>query len=153
MLCDGLFDEGVVAVVGCLQEHATSEANALHVSLEYREICRDGREGARCVLLLGRPSRLSGDFRSRGERRRPFHSEEVVVAHRELAHGISLARLADDLRDGASRRVTELLLATNGLLHHLVGDIGRKPFHGALLVLRVPEPEQGRYYLADDERH
>lgn len=41
--------------------------------------------------------------------------------------------------------------AADGLLDHLVGDVGRKALHGALLVLGVPEPEERRYHLAHEE--
>ena len=60
----------------------------------------------------------------------------------------------DDLRQRAARGMPVLLLALEGLEHHLVGDVGRqaryRPLH---VVLVLPEPEERAEELAGQQRH
>ena len=75
-----------------------------------------------------------------------------MVALGEPAHAVALPGLLDDLRDGAARRAPVLLLALEGRLDHLVGDVRRQPLKAPLGGRVVPEAEQRAQQLRDGER-
>ncbi len=150
VLLHRLADKRVDRVGSRLQEDAASEADAVDVGDERGEVRRD-RDRLAPVLLVGGPGGLARDLRACRERRGPFHAEEVVVALRELAHMVALPRLDDDLGYRAARRVPVVLLAFDGGLHHLVGDVGRQPREALLRRLVLPEAEQRGDELADGE--
>ena len=75
-----------------------------------------------------------------------------MVALREPAHVVALARFADDLGYRAARRMPVVLLALDCLLHHLVGNVGGKAREALLRRLVLPEAEQRRDELACGER-
>ena len=126
MLLHGLADGCVVRIRFGLKEDPAPELDAVDVGLEHREVRGDRRVDAGRVLLAGHPGALPCDLGAAREAPRPLHAEEVVVSRRKPAHGVALAALHDDLREGAAGGMPVLLLAFERGLDHLVGDVGRQ---------------------------
>ena len=150
MVGDGLLDERVVRIAAVLQENPAPEPDAVRVALEHGEVGHD-RDDLAAHLLVGGPARLAGDLRAAGEARCPLDAEEVVVPGGQLAHGVALAALADDLRDGAACGMPVLLLALQRLEHHVVGDEAGKALDHGLVLLVLPEAGDCAQERREDE--
>lgn len=92
------------------------------------------------------------DFGAPEERGGPLDAEEVLVALGEGREAVALPALADDLREGAARRMTVLLLALERGLHHLHRHVRRQPLERSLRSRVAPEPEDRARYLGDGQR-
>ena len=121
------------------------------MALERREVGHNAHDLA-SDLLARRPGALARDFGAPEERGGPLDAEEVLVALGEGREAVALPALADDLREGAARRMSVLLLALERGLHHLHRHVRRQPLERSLRSRVAPEPEDRARNLGDGQR-
>ena len=131
---------------------------ALRNTMQSRWLLNVGEVGHNAHDLASVPPRWSPSELLPATSGHPRNDEDHLMPKRFLSRSARAERpspcaaLADDLREGAARRVPVLLLALERGLHHLHRHVRRQPLERSLRSRVAPEPEDRARNLGDGQR-